>query len=1114
MGSGRATPAHGLGAELALAAVGKDSGGCKMATGTKRKSGAAEAGDGGGASNASRDNRRSKRSVGTARPEVGCGGDADSPFVEGSIVRIAMENFLTYDNCEVFPGPHLNMIVGANGTGKSSIVCAICLGLAGKPSFIGRADKVGLYVKRGCNKGIVEIELFKIPSHLIITREIYVANNQSTWFVNGKPSTLKTVEDQIAALNIQVGNLCQFLPQDKVGEFAKLSKIELLEATEKSVGPPEMYKFHCDLKNFRHRERELENSCKERNINLEKMKQKNERCKQDVERYHEHKRHLDLIAMLERKRPWLVYDNARQQYEEVKQSRDRQMEELRALKEAQSPVVRQIQEAEERCARLDAVIKEKIAAIQETSRKCKQQQDALEKNDKEIEKIKLALRMKREKEIDRQKMIDNIRKMIEDLKAELRNTENSDNIQPQMDSVNAELGHLMEEKAHIDGEVAGVLSEKEIVLMEQKGKTDRIVQFDNMMNMKEEKLRRRYEDTHVALLWLRKNRDRFKKDVCDPMMLSINMKDQKHAKYVENHISSNDMRAFVFESKEDMEIFLREVRDKLRLKVNAVIAPSDSCAENRPFKPIEELKRYGFFSYLRELFDAPQPVMSYLCHQYHVHEVPVGTEKTRNMIERVINETKLRQLYTAEERYVVKKSSYTNQTVSSNTSLRPAQFLNVALDTDERRQLEIQLQQINRKLECLNSQMTTLSERLKSLERRDNELRQQKKELLGQRNKRKQLESKISMKYESLRQLEQDAINLEEESEQANVKIKRINTQKVKLVSEFMQLIKNCMTLNKHRTDLVLQSTTAAFHKNRLQAQYKAASVQLKAVEQQFKELEERKLSLRENCKGLMRKARQACNLGPDQKFPEDYYYAFQALPKTLDEIDASLNEEKSRASCFTGLSASVVEECNKRTEEIEQMTLELQEKKKELEDFRQNISQVKEKWLNPLKQLVDRINDKFSSFFSSMHCAGEVDLHTENEEEYDKYGIRIRVKFRSSTQLHELTPHHQSGGERSVSTMLYLMALQELNRCPFRVVDEINQGMDPVNERRVFDVVVETACKESTSQYFFITPKLLQNLSYAKKMTVLLVYNGSSMIESNKWNIKAFHRRRRRFQP
>lgn len=50
--------------------------------------------------------------------------------------------------------------------------------------------------------------------------------------------------------------------QEKVGEFAKMSKIELLEATEKSVGPPEMYEYHCELKNFRNKERELEVSSK------------------------------------------------------------------------------------------------------------------------------------------------------------------------------------------------------------------------------------------------------------------------------------------------------------------------------------------------------------------------------------------------------------------------------------------------------------------------------------------------------------------------------------------------------------------------------------------------------------------------------------------------------------------------------------------------------------------------------------------------------------------------------------------------------------------------------------------------------------------------------------
>lgn len=54
------------------------------------------------------------------------------------------------------------------------------------------------------------------------------------------------------------------------------------------------------------------------------------------------------------------------------------------------------------------------------------------------------------------------------------------------------------------------------------------------------------------------------------------------------------------------------------------------------------------------------------------------------------------------------------------------------------------------------------------------------------------------------------------------------------------------------------------------------------------------------------------------------------------------------------------------------------------------------------------------------------------------------------SEPLSILDSHRQSGGERAVSTVFYLMALQSLARAPFRLVDEINQGMDPRNERYV----------------------------------------------------------------
>ena len=47
----------------------------------------------------------------------------------GSIVRVKLENFVTYAAVEFFPGPSLNMVIGPNGTGKSTLVCAICIGL-------------------------------------------------------------------------------------------------------------------------------------------------------------------------------------------------------------------------------------------------------------------------------------------------------------------------------------------------------------------------------------------------------------------------------------------------------------------------------------------------------------------------------------------------------------------------------------------------------------------------------------------------------------------------------------------------------------------------------------------------------------------------------------------------------------------------------------------------------------------------------------------------------------------------------------------------------------------------------------------------------------------------
>jgi len=75
-------------------------------------------------------------------------------------------------------------------------------------------------------------------------------------------------------------------------------------------------------------------------------------------------------------------------------------------------------------------------------------------------------------------------------------------------------------------------------------------------------------------------------------------------------------------------------------------------------------------------------------------------------------------------------------------------------------------------------------------------------------------------------------------------------------------------------------------------------------------------------------------------------------------------------------------------------------------------------------------------------------------------------------------------------------MALQSKAKSPFRVVDEINQGMDPKNERMVHKRMVDIACEENTSQYFLITPKLLSGLEYHKRMSVHTIFSGETMPE------------------
>ena len=238
----------------------------------------------------------------------------------------------------------------------------------------------------------------------------------------------------------------------------------------------------------------------------------------------------------------------------------------------------------------------------------------------------------------------------------------------------------------------------------------------------------------------------------------------------------------------------------------------------------------------------------------------------------------------------------------------------------------------------------------------------------------------------------------------------------------------------------------------------------------------------------------------------------------SAEELEADIDSEKAKLEITQGGSEGMVREFERRAKEIETLRGRVEGFRNGVKEVEDAITEIRGKWEPHLDELVGRISEKFGESFRRIGCAGQVVVYkassTDGEDEdtgvegaeggngldFANWAIHVSVKFREEEPLSLLDSHRQSGGERAVSTIFYLMALQSLSRAPFRVVDEINQGMDPRNERMVHGRMVDIACGEdgegegSGSQYFLITPKLLSGLKYRRGMRVLCIVSGENM--------------------
>ncbi|XP_051166122.1 structural maintenance of chromosomes protein 5 [Leptopilina boulardi] len=1043
--------------------------------------------------------------------------EVNSNVEKGLIIRVYMENFVTYDKAVFIPGRNLNLIIGPNGTGKSTIVCAIVLGLAGKPKVIGRAEKIADYVKAGCQEAKIEIELFESENKTLLITRKFTSHNTTTWFINGKQVPIKEILAITKQLNIQVDNLCQFLPQDKVQSFSEMDSKTLLLETERSVGDPLLLERHEQLIEYRKQLKEIEVEVANKSRSLENKIQRYDGLKDIVGSIKEKKTIKNKITSLNQKKMWMLYDQLRQQFQDSKKQRDAAAVQMKELDEQLKPMNGKIDKIKARINVIQNSVRDKTSQFSARMAKVNRANEEIQSCEDNIKDIEDTRDRKIEQEQACDQTISGLQQQKSKLDNDLRSILQEFGSEEALAEQQVQALHLVDKQRKIIDSLSKnmtTLKYKDDQFNRDLRNLDRELQMARAVDAQRlELLRQRNPDAYKGVLWLRENKHIFSAPVHEPMFLNINVKDPKYSKYLESTISYNDMIAFVCENSEDMNLLVNSLRGQQKLVVNVVHSDPNRNVRMNPNIPIEEIGHFGFEHYLISLVEAPQTIMKYIVQNFHLANIPVGSDIVEENVDRIPDS--LSYFFSKSNNFSVNRSKYSGEKSVRQNTVSGNGMLSITMDTAK-------LNGIHNRINQLKQDKEEVAEEIREFETQISHANGQLIEYRNIRTNYQQkigqietLRSKIRMAGENIRKLQENRISIEEIQAMYKSEIQDMIKTQISLYEKLNTILEDCFVFEKVNGQSKLE---LKIEQQKLR-QYQNDSQELRDkcdnAERIFKNLEEELRPLKNEVENLYKQALESTNkINPQDKRFQKFNTVFEKLPNSIEEIDEELRTAQAKVFCMgkNDDSENILKEFERITKEVEELKKYVENKTKELQTLTTETENLRNQWLPILEQLVDRINDNFSRYFSEMKCAGEISLtHEENIMDFDKYGLKIRVKFRDVDQLQELTRTHQSGGERAVTTAVYMISLQELSTVPFRCVDEINQGMDAINERRIFELIVNITGKSNSSQYFLLTPKLLPNLKYSDTVTVHCVYNGQFMVSHEEFSVTEFCRSRQR---
>ncbi|KAF7989672.1 hypothetical protein HCN44_008346 [Aphidius gifuensis] len=1011
----------------------------------------------------------------------------------GKIAKILVRNFFCHELLEVDFNPSVNFIVGKNGSGKSAILAALTVGLGARASITRRGDSHKTMIKTGKTSATIEITLtnngpgafqpekygdsIKVVRTISLTSSSYALKNSAGKLVSKKKADL---DQAISFLKIQVDNPVSVLNQDSAKDF-------LLQAN--SAKKYELFMKATQLETIGNNYKEALQTSKASKEHLEETAKQMKHEKQQIQQLELNISRLDSVERdqlyLEQLQSELLWSNAIKEENKLKMYEN----ELAKNEEQLSNLLNNENAEETRINQINIDLKD------------------LDSQKKTIEEqINKAREKVREKRIALETAQDKLNKHRQTIKTgRTRIQRNENSLQQFTAALNSALegtGQAATERNTLIQAKTEAEEEHKIIqssLVARKVEVDNLDNTRRQMNEEIADYNKQYETINKKIMSLKSQlrscesqkgnalsvwhsdmprfvrriqeevrRGRIKKQPIGPVGAYLKIRDPQWTPAVEKLLNKSTLMTFCVDNNNDAQVIkglIEEVfatstnRPNIRIYCSEFLDAVHDIRSNRV-----QSQEYSSLLDTMEITNAN--VTNYLIDSFGIERIlliPTSRECTEI----------LKHIQT------VPKNCFKAITKTGDTfypqpqyrtyggSVRRPQFLEVSTTEkiqsfkNEMEELDKQLkfvysenQKLRQKRDGIDERYSVISAEMNRFKGMQTRLKNKIEDCTEQLNALTDSDQNIGVYRDEIAQFEAKiATDKEAEKQLLDAKVE-LDTQRTNAHEIFEEQQKILTDLEKQISPIKNKIKQLGDEKIKLDVDSRYATKRVQDTRKKVQEITAEVETQRRVTEKSVNEAEKHC-LRVDTKRSASEIKKMSSQLKA--EIDAVKRELGNREQLFKQLNelrtkhGGIIEFFQKLNETNE----------KHLE----RVAQRKHHWSRMKKEMGFQIENAFESILQLRGYRGWIKIDHRDKK------LDLEVTPQNTQERAVNDAKTLSGGERSYSTVAFILALWECTSVPFYFMDEFDVFMDKINRRMVMDCLLEHARTHRQCQFGFLTP-------------------------------------------